>query len=401
MDYRSIWNVIIWCHLLNHYGSHEYKCFKKELLENMIVNTRLSGTPFSTFDSEILKCTQYCKLYSLCKAVNFDRLTNQCQLMNQKPTPSNTEYDSQNILIDMENWSELLLGACKHHSCPNNSICRELPDSFMCEVIGCTAVPQNDFVNVSSFEAKALWGFNEMVQYACQSGYLPSKNPICTEKGEWSDFFCKRISLCYQVYSCNQTDEDYWLFYTTSQTLIKIYCKKGSGSFISLNYRNMATFPGYTRAEGSCEKTTLDTSAESGVRITEYQKIRLDLGTFKVFTDTRRFSNSTLTSLNYGVARDCYARGEDTCGALGKFVVDTRGTGFRFTDSLAWTTVGLSPIIINITKTMDGHVITGYCGGHCGGCVINETGSGAVLEVDLNDMRPLESAVIPFCQFLI
>ncbi|ESO94687.1 hypothetical protein LOTGIDRAFT_176702 [Lottia gigantea] len=106
-----------------------------------------------------------------------------------------------------------------------------------------------------------------------------------------------------------------------------------------------------------------------GQGYTDFQKVRLKLFPVHIKTYLLPFTNSTYTPQYYGHATDCYAgNNSHECGVLGKFIINTQGTGLRIKPSINWKTYGFNGVIANITRSYDGNYIEGYCGGQCGGC---------------------------------
>ncbi|ESO84428.1 hypothetical protein LOTGIDRAFT_176151 [Lottia gigantea] len=242
-----------------------------------------------------------------------------------------------------------------------------------------------------------------MVEYVCEPGYFPSINPVCTEDGTWSEFVCSPYFKCSEIRKCNDSmeEKDYWLYAADYQTRVKLFCIWGVGAFVSLQHSNMGSFLEYTITGTDCATSPLDNPETKGAGTTEFQKIKLQIPQgYKIIVYIHFVTNSSLKPTYYGSAKDCYPK-DNGCGVLGKFVIDTRGTGFKFPDSLTWKTVGISAVIGNITRSMGGHVITGFCGGDCGGYEVDETGNGTHLQIDINDMPPFKTAELSISGLIV
>ncbi|ESP00631.1 hypothetical protein LOTGIDRAFT_157913 [Lottia gigantea] len=380
------------------------QCFRMDTLPDMYRGMKVNDTVqpflFSTAAGPI-DCARRCKLYSLCSCVNFHIPTSGCELLawnfDAGAFVSNTQY----LTIDVRTWTDRISGVCEHHKCPNDTVCKPDNANYYCEPVGCIGLPPVADINMTSFTVKALWAFGDIVEYACLRGFFPKSNATCLASGKWSNFTCYYLKLCGETGNCEpRKTTDYWLYSTLLHDYYKIFCRAtpAKGPFLSLNETNMASFPAFTRYQNSCEPIEA-TIQDPDMGIAEFSKIRLVpnkpiIDKEKIFD---HYVNYTQKIQKFGLAGDCYAGNDSSeCGVIGRFLINTRGTGLRVKPSVQWKTWGVNGVIMNITRSDDGHMIEGFCGGNCGGC---EPDGDILLEIDLLDTPLFESAEFLICKF--
>ncbi|ESP01666.1 hypothetical protein LOTGIDRAFT_172515 [Lottia gigantea] len=367
------------------------QCFKPATDVPLSDNLRMNTDSFLTRPSlGPVDCVRTCKLHSLCNFVNYNKHTLDCSLL---AINGDLVSDYDHIHIAVIKWNDNMLDGCKHHQCPNNTMCKANDHvGYECQTIGCNAIYVNN-INHTSFSRKPLWNFGETVEYACTRGYFTADNATCLTSGMWSSFTCQRYLQCGDNDVCSVVEnKHYWIYFNETQKLHKIYCDNGA-SLTLLEY-NTATTPAVIRGVGSC---ALIFDIMKGQGYTDFQKVRLKLFPVHIKTYLLPFTNSTYTPQYYGHATDCYAgNNSHECGVLGKFIINTQGTGLRIKPSINWKTYGFNGVIANITRSYDGNYIEGYCGGQCGGC---EPDGKLYLEADPNYTPPFESAELPICRY--
>ncbi|KAK6175259.1 hypothetical protein SNE40_013758 [Patella caerulea] len=380
-------------------------CFKPELYQNMRIGEKLSGEPMVIYQAGgLLDCYRQCGLYSLCQSFNYDVETRQCELIALNN--SIAEPVVNNIIMEVPNRHGQLFGSCENHVCPNNTICQVEGSNYSCVVVGCNGNPDIQNVNITSFEAKSLWLFNETVLYACEAGYYPSLNATCSMTGTWSPFECLPFHGCGQRSICggNSTVEgEYWVFSRSLDAWVKTYCRSGASvEFLTLRNINTFSTPIFLKDPITCAQVHADPLLPS-MGYTQFQKLRVFVFQKKLRGDIFRFSNSTFRKQPFGSAGDCVDNDvNDTnsdCGLIGRFVINTNGTGLRIKSSVTWETWGVGGRVGNITRSQDGHRIEGNCGSvvGCGGCQPTEL----LIEVDPNNTPPLDSATLIKCKAVV
>ncbi|ESO87691.1 hypothetical protein LOTGIDRAFT_166273 [Lottia gigantea] len=289
-----------------------------------------------------------------------------------------------------------MLGICKNHRCANNTMCKAGNSDYYCEPIGCNGLPPVENINVTSFTSQVLWGFGDMLNYICMQTFYTDTNVTCLSSGNWSEFSCNNIQWCSHTRVCSVSETtEFWLRRRESTEYQKIYCSDTAGPAVTLLHNNMASTPAYIRDPNSCALIPASDPSALGMGYTDFEKIRIKLYRNSALYEND-YTNSTYEFQNFGRAGDCYAGNDSSvCGVIGRFIINTRGTGLRVKSTVQWKTWGNNGVM-NITRSEDGHVIEGYCGGNCGGC---EPDGVILFEVDHNDAPPIESAVWPICKF--
>ncbi|KAK6175221.1 hypothetical protein SNE40_013729 [Patella caerulea] len=377
-------------------------CLKPEFYQNMRIGEKLSGEPMVFYQAGgLLDCYRQCGFYSLCKSVNYDVETHQCELLAWNNIT--TKPVASNILMDVTNRQGQLFGSCENHVCPNNTVCQVEGPDHSCAVVGCHGYPNIQNMNITSFDAKSLWFFNETVLYACKAGYYPSLNATCSMAGTWSLFECLPFTGCEKRIVCGgdiTAEGEYWVFIATLNAWVKVYCRSGlHGQFITLHDINTFSTPIFLKDPVTCVQVPVTTKLPS-MGYTDFQKARVLIFHKKINRDNFRYSNSTFKRQNFGSAGDCVDNDvNDTnsdCGLIGRFVINTNRTGLRIKSSVTWETWGVGGRVGNITRSQDGHRIEGYCGSvvGCGGCQPTEL----LIELDPNYTPPLDSATLMNCK---
>ncbi|KAK6177708.1 hypothetical protein SNE40_015756 [Patella caerulea] len=368
----------------------------------MRIGKKLSGEPMVFYQARgLLDCYRQCGLYSLCQSFNYNVETHQCELLALNNTTIGPVVN--NIIMEVPNHHGQLFGSCENHVCPQNTVC-EIDDSrHACVVVGCHGTPDRKHVNVTSFEAKSLWLLNETVLYACEAGYYPSHNATCFTNGTWSPFLClpftgcKRRSFCVDFIG---VEGEYWIFSRQLDSWVKVYCSSEfNGEFVTLHDINTFSSPIFPKDPNTCAQVPTDSKLPS-MGYTDFQKVRVSFFYEKIGVDNFRYSNSTFNKQNFGSAGDCvdnYVNDTNSdCGLIGRFVINTNGTGLRIKWPVTWETWGEGGRVGNITRSQDGHRIEGYCGSvvGCGGCQPTEL----LIELDPDYTPPLDSATRVACK---
>ncbi|KAK6177732.1 hypothetical protein SNE40_015776 [Patella caerulea] len=374
-------------------------CFKQELYPNIQIGKKLSGEPMGFYQAGgLLDCYGQCGLYSLCQSINYNVETHQCELLAL--TNTTTEPVVNNIIMEVPNRHGQLFGSCENHVCPQNTVCQTDGPRHTCVVVGCHRTPNRENVNVTSFEAKSLWLLNETVLYPCQAGYYPSSNATCYTNGTWSPFLCQPFTGCRKRIFCVDfigVEGEYWIFSRQMNSWIKAFCPPSeyNGDFITLHDINMFSTPIFFKDPQTCAQIPTDSKLPS-MGYTEFQKIRFSSYKMMMDVDNFLYSNSTFHRQNFGSAGDCVNDTTSDCGLIGRFVINTNGTGLRIKSSVTWETWGVGGRVGNITRSQDGHRIEGYCGSvvGCGGCQPREL----LTELDPDYTPPLDSATLVKCK---
>ncbi|KAK6175226.1 hypothetical protein SNE40_013734 [Patella caerulea] len=380
-------------------------CLKPEFYQNMRIGEKLSGEPMVFYQAGgLLDCYRQCGFYSLCQSFNYDVETRQCELLGLNNTI--TKPVANNIIMDVPNRHGQLLGSCENHVCPNNTVCQDEVSNHACVVVACHGNPDIKHVNITSFEAKSLWFVNETVLYACEAGYYPSLNATCSMAGTWSPFKCLPFNGCEQRTLCGgyaAAEGEYWIFSMTLHAWVKIYCSSGhNGKFITLYHINTFSTPIFLKDPTTCAQVPVTPNLPS-MGYTDFHKVRVQFLQKKIDVDNFRYSNSYFTRQTFGSAGDCVDNDvndtDSDCGLIGRFVINTNGTGLRIKSSIAWEMWGVGGRVGNITRSQDGHRIEGYCGSvvGCGGCQPTEL----LIELDPNFKPPLDSATLMKCKALV
>ncbi|KAK6175224.1 hypothetical protein SNE40_013732 [Patella caerulea] len=379
-----------------------HMCLKPEFYQNMRIGEKLLGEPMVYYQAGgLLDCYRQCGFYSLCQSFNYDVETHQCELLGLNNT--NTEPVLNNIIMDVSNRQNQLFGSCKNHVCPSNTVCQVEDSSHACVVVGCHGNPDIQNINITSFEAKSLWFFNETVLYACEAGYYPSINVTCSMAGTWSPFDCLPFTGCERrsVCSGNATAEgEYWVFSRKLGDFVKTYCSsENEVEYVTLHGINTFSTPIFLKDPVTCVQVPVTPKLPS-MGYTDFQKAGVGLFQKRLYIDAFRYSNSTFTRQTFGSAGDCVDNDvNDTnsdCRLIGRFVINTNGTGLRIKSSVTWETWGVGGRVGNITRSQDGRRIEGYCGSvvGCGGCRPTEL----LIERDPNYTPPLDSATLIRCK---
>ncbi|KAK6175257.1 hypothetical protein SNE40_013757 [Patella caerulea] len=370
----------------------------------MRIGEKLSGEPMVFYQAGgLLDCYRQCGLYSLCQSFNYDVETHKCELLALNNTI--TEPVVNNIIMDVPNRQSYLFGSCENHVCPNNTVCQFEGPDHSCAVVGCHGNPDIEYVNITSFDAKSLWLLNETVLYACVAGYYPTLNATCSMNGTWSPFKCVPFNGCENRGICggNATAEgEFWIFSRDLLAWVKTHCRAGfNGKYITLNEINTFSTPILLKDPITCAQVPADPVLPT-MGYTNFQKMRVFYFQ-RIYVDNFAYANSTFTKQNFGSAGDCVDNDvNDTnsdCGLIGRFVINTNGTGLRIKSPVTWETWGVGGRVGNITRSQDGHRIEGYCGSvvGCGGCQPTEL----LLELDPNYTPPLDSATHFKCKALV
>ncbi|ESO96737.1 hypothetical protein LOTGIDRAFT_176549 [Lottia gigantea] len=371
------------------------QCFNPDTVSDVHMDSRFDSEYFLVQASiGPVDCIRTCKSCGLCKFVNFNKRTLDCSLL---AVEGQLITDNDYISIESYKWNDNMMGVCKDHNCPYNTLCVVEDDNYTCIPLGCL-IPQIDNINVTSFYSKLLWNFGEVVEYACEQGFFTRTNATCLSTGQWSDFQCTAFSKCGDNSVCGlQEEKFYWLLLIATETRQKVHCKNAIGPSILLAEYNMASTPAYKRTAGSCDLIPEPEPQAHDMGYTDYQMTRVILNPLSTKINSPGFSNSTYSLQDFGKAGDCYAGDNSSeCGVIGRFIINTRNTGYKVKTSVKWKTWGTAGVIANITWSPDGHVIEGYCGGNCGGCEVD----GKILLESDPDFTPLfESAELSFCRF--
>ncbi|KAK6175273.1 hypothetical protein SNE40_013770 [Patella caerulea] len=379
-------------------------CLKPEFYQNMRIGEKLLEEPMAFYQAGgLLDCYRQCGFYSLCQSCNYDVKTHQCELLASNNTI--TEQVVNNIIMDVPNRHGQLFGSCKNHLCPNNTVCRVEGPNHSCVVVGCHGNPDIQNVNITSFDAKPLWLVNETVMYACEAGYYPSLDATCSRNGTWSPFQCIPFTGCEKRSVCggNATAEgEFWIFVVKMDSWVKTYCLSGNnGEHVTLHDINTFSTPIFVKHPTTCVQVQKD-PVLTDMGYTAFQKVRVTFSKERIDGDRFRYSNSNFNKQNFGSAGDCVDNDvndtDSDCGLIGRFVINTNGTGLRIKSSVTWETWGVGGRVGNITRSQDGHRIEGYCGSvvGCGGCRPTEL----LIELDPNYKPPLDSAAIFQCKTL-
>ncbi|KAK6175223.1 hypothetical protein SNE40_013731 [Patella caerulea] len=399
---EDIFRLMFWILVGSGVPAKGNMCLKPEFYQNMRIGEKLLGEPMVFHQAGgLLDCYRQCGLYSLCQSFNYDVETHQCELIALNNTI--TEPVVNNIIMDVPNRYGQLFGSCENHVCPNNTVCRVEGPNHACVIVGCHGNPDIQNVNIASFEAKSLWFFNETVMYACKAGYYPSLNATCSVAGTWSPFECLPFNECDKRRVCGgdaTAEGEFWVFIETLGGWVKTYCRSGNNiEYVTLYDINTFSTPIFVKDPVTCDQAPVTPKLPS-MGHTNFQKARVLLLQMKIKVDTFRYSNSNFTKQNFGSAGDCVDNDvNDTnsdCGLIGRFVINTNGTGLRIKSSVTWETWGVGGRVGNITRSQDGRRIEGYCGSvvGCGGCQPTEL----LLELDPNYTPPLDSATFFKCK---
>ncbi|KAK6175274.1 hypothetical protein SNE40_013771 [Patella caerulea] len=378
-------------------------CLKPEFYQNMRIGKKLSGAPMVFHQAGgLLDCYRQCGFYSLCQSFNYDVETHQCELLALNN--SITEPVVNNIIMDVPHRHGQLFGSCENHLCPNNTVCRVEGPNHSCVVVGCHGYPDIQNVNITSFEVKSLWLFDETVLYACDTGYYPSLNATCSMSGTWAPFECLPFSGCEKRSMCGgdaTAEGEYWFFSGTLGAWVKTYCNSLShAKYITLYHINTFSTPIFVKDPITCAQVLADPALPE-MGYTNFPKARVN-SFQRIIVNNFRYSNSNFTKQNFGSAGDCVDNDvNDTnsdCGLIGRFVINTNGTGLRIKSPVTWETWGIGGRVGNITRSQDGHRIEGYCGSvvGCGGCQPTKL----LIELDPNYTPPLDSATLIQCKTL-
>ncbi|ESO97309.1 hypothetical protein LOTGIDRAFT_159332 [Lottia gigantea] len=372
------------------------QCFKPDTVSDVNMDSKFEAEEFSVQTSiGPVDCVRTCKSSRLCQFVNFHKRSLNCSLLAVEG-PLITDHDY--IGIDSYKWNDNMMGGCKNHLCPYNTLCVTEGGSYTCIPRGCGGLPQVYNINATSFYSKLLWNFGEVVEYACIQGFFTRTNATCLSTGLWDNFQCTAFSQCDDDGICRKKSENfYWFFLPATMTLQKVHCTVGVGPSVLLENYNMASTPAYTRRHGKCILIPHQDPMSYNMGYTDFQMARLILFPLQIKIDSQMFGNTTYTRQDFGKAGDCYAGFDSSvCGVIGRFIINTRGTGFKIKESVKWKTWGIAGVFANFTRSPDGHVIEGYCGGNCGGCEVDGI---LYLEHDPFFTPPFESAELPFCRF--
>ncbi|KAK6175220.1 hypothetical protein SNE40_013728 [Patella caerulea] len=236
-------------------------CLKPEFYQNMRIGEKLSGEPMVFYQAGgLLDCFRQCGFYSLCQSFNYNVETHQCELLALNN--SITEPVVNNIIMEVPNRHGQLFGSCENHVCPNNTVCQDEGLKHACIVVGCHGNPDIQNLNITSFDAKTLWFFNETVLYACEAGYYPSLNVTCSMTGTWAPFECLPFDGCEKRNVCggNATAEgEYWVFSLTLDAWVKTYCRsENDGKFVTLYDMNAFSTPIYLKDPTTCVQLPLN-----------------------------------------------------------------------------------------------------------------------------------------------
>ncbi|KAK6175222.1 hypothetical protein SNE40_013730 [Patella caerulea] len=380
-------------------------CLKPEFYQNMRIGEKLIVEPMVIYQARgLLDCYRQCGFYSLCQSFNYNVETRQCELLALNN--SIAEPVVNNIIMDVPNRHGQLFGSCENHVCPNNTACQVEGSHYSCVVVGCHGNPDIQNVNITSFETKSLWFFNETVLYACDAGYYPSVNVTCSMAGTWPPLECLPFNECEKRRVCGgyaTVGGEYWLFSETLGGWVKIYCRSvHNREHVTLHGINTFTTPTFLKDPITCDPVVNPNLPRMGY--TDFQKARILMSQIriKIDVDAFHYSNSTFKRQNFGSAGDCVDNDvNDTnsdCGLIGRFVINTNGTGLRIKSPVTWETWGDGGRVGNITQSLDGHRIEGYCGSvvGCGGCQPTEL----LLELDPIYTPPFDSATRIKCKTL-
>ncbi|KAK6176561.1 hypothetical protein SNE40_014823 [Patella caerulea] len=377
-------------------------CLKPDFYQNLTIREKLIGEATIFYQARgLLDCYRQCGFYSLCQSVNYDVKTGQCELFASNE--SHTEYAVNGIVMNVTNRYGQLLGSCENHACSNNEVCQVEGKQHSCVVVGCHGNPDITNINITSFEAKSLWYFDEIVLYACEAGYHPSINATCSTNGTWSPFKCVPFARCNQRSVCENSsaEGEYWFYVRSLKSWIKSYCRSTlSGGFITLNEMNTFSTPAYKKDPDTCMQTDF---VAPDIGYTDFQRIRVNMVDKQLAVNLFLFSNSTYNRQTFGRAGDCVDNDvNDTasdCELTGRFVINTNGTGIRIKSSVTWETWGVGGRVGNITRSQDGNLIEGYCGSvvGCGGC----QPTALYFEADPNYTPPSDSATFIKCKALL
>ncbi|XP_067655680.1 A disintegrin and metalloproteinase with thrombospondin motifs 9-like [Haliotis asinina] len=375
-------------------GANEKTCSSMSHLP-VTEGSRLKGAVIEKFTTPgIVSCAKECLLRSMCKSYNFQLDDRTCELSSEDESAvgsSSLETAPGFVFSESEDWPQGILGVCKDHSCPNNSVCREADDGAVkCVLAYCRAPPTVEYLDPSVI--KQFTKINESLK--CQVGFVPCGNMTCKPDGTWTTMTCLPVSNCSDVrqISSSYTDGEYWLYPRQLDAVrVKVYCHAMNttpSEYISLPTPYFMDAPSLQNY--FCTGEIPNNSAWLGYFI--FSKFGLIIETMEVKPTDRVFYNKT-TSLDalVGEVRDCYALSDSSCGRRGRAVMDLRGTGLALNETVTWRQNGGVPIV---TRSSNNQVIEIRCGGWCGHCYTN---GNARLTVFESDAPSEDSAVTPSC----
>ncbi|XP_046553742.1 uncharacterized protein LOC124263204 isoform X2 [Haliotis rubra] len=344
----------------------------------VIQGSRLKGVVIETFTTAgIVSCAKECLLRTMCKSYNFQLDDGTCELSCEDGSASSLETAPGFVFSKSEDWPQGILGGCKDHSCPNNTVCLEADGGEVkCILAYCRAPPTVEYVDSSV--VRQFTRINHSLR--CQVGFVPCGNMTCKPDGTWTTMTCLPVSNCSEVLqlSSTNTDGEYWLYPRQLDGVrVKVYCHAMNSTpseYISLPTPYFMDAPSlknyYCTGESPNDKPQL------GYFV--FSKFGLDIEKMEVKPRDHVFYNKTTTlDALVGEVRDCYAQSDSTCGRRGRAVM--------------WRQTGGVPIV---TRSSNDQLIEIRCGGWCGHCY---TDGNALLTVFESDAPREDSAITPTC----
>ncbi|XP_046380186.2 uncharacterized protein LOC124151652 [Haliotis rufescens] len=376
-------------------GANEKTCSSLSRLP-VTENSKLKGAVIESFTTTgLASCAKECLLRSMCRSYNFQLDDGTCELSSEDGP--NTDGSISMVTVprfvfsESKAWPQGILGGCKDHSCPNNTMCTETEEGgHECILAYCREPPTVE--NVAPLMIRHFTPINQSLK--CNVGYVPCGNMTCNPDGTWTTMTCMPVSNCTEVQqlSSTYTDGEYWLYpRQLSGVRVKVYCHAMNSTpseYISLPTPYFMDSPRIQNYH--CNGESPSDNYRLGYYV--FSKFGLNIETMEIEKSDRVFYNMTGTlTVKVGEVRDCYTQPESSCSPKGRGVMDLRGTGLALNETVKWFHYRQEPIV---TRSSNDQLIEVRCGGWCGGCQI----SGPALLSVVDSDAPLETtAITPSC----